>query len=149
MTVDNWTLILRIAGASLLGAIVGFEREKEKKPAGLRTIMLTTLGSALAMLMAQRLSAFLQVDPNLDMTLNPTRLLGAIMQGVGFLGAGTIFMHHRTVHGLTTAAAVWAMAVVGVAVGVGDWVLAISGTIVAFFILRILGPLGARLGPKK
>jgi putative Mg2+ transporter-C (MgtC) family protein len=149
MIVDNWTLILRIAGASLLGAVVGFEREKEKKPAGLRTIMLTTLGSALAMLMAQRLSDFLQVDPNLDMTLNPTRLLGAIMQGVGFLGAGTIFMQHRTVHGLTTAAAVWAMAVVGVAVGVGDWVLAISGTIVAFFILRILGPLGARLGPKK
>jgi putative Mg2+ transporter-C (MgtC) family protein len=149
MPINNWTLILRIGGAALLGAIVGFEREAEQKPAGLRTIMLITLGATLAMLMAQRLSDFIQIDPDLDMTLNPTRLLGALMQGVGFLGAGTIFMHKRTVHGLTTAAAVWAMAVVGAAVGVGDWVLAISGTVVAFFILRILGPLGARLGPKK
>ena len=149
MVIDNWTLLIRIGGAAILGAIVGFEREKEKKPAGLRTIMLTTLGATLAMLMAQRLSDFIQIDPDLEMTLNPTRLLGAIMQGVGFLGAGTIFVQHRTVHGLTTAAAVWAMAVVGAAVGVGDWVLAISGTVIAFFILRILGPLGAQLGPKK
>ncbi len=149
MVIDNWTLILHLGGASLLGAIVGFEREKEQKPAGLRTIMLTTLGATLAMLMAQRLSDFIQIDPNLNMTLNPTRLLGALMQGVGFLGAGTIFMQKRTVHGLTTAAAVWAMAVVGAAVGVGDWVLAISGTVMAFFILRLLGPLSARLGPKK
>jgi putative Mg2+ transporter-C (MgtC) family protein len=149
MVIDNWTLVLRIGGALLLGGIVGYEREREQKPAGLRTIMLVTVGSALAMLMGQRLSDFMQIDPSVSMTLNPTRLLSALMQGVGFLGAGTIFTSQRTVHGLTTAAAVWAMAAVGVAVGVGDWVLASVGTVAAFFILRILGPLGAQIGPKE
>jgi putative Mg2+ transporter-C (MgtC) family protein len=142
-------LVLRTLGAALLGGIVGFEREREKKPAGLRTIMLVTVGTALAMLMSQRLSWHLAVPREMSMTLNPTRLFSALMQGVGFLGAGTIFVQRRTVHGLTTAAAIWAMAVVGASVGVGDWVLAALGTIMAFFILRILGPLEVRLGGKK
>lgn len=150
MAIDDLTMVVRILGALLLGGIVGFEREQEQKPAGLRTVMLVTLGAAMAMLSAQRAPDFFSFDTQtINTELSLTRILGSLIQGVGFLGAGTIFLHRRTVHGLTTAAAVWAMAVVGAAVGVGDWMLAGAGTIAAFFILRVLGPLSARFGQKK
>ncbi len=143
MLLDTWIMIYRIAGALLFGGIVGYERETEQKPAGLRTIMLVTLGSALLMLLAQRIPDLIKV--NVDaLTMDPTRILGSLVQGIGFLGAGTIFLHKSTVHGLTTAAAIWTMAVVGAAVGVGDWPLSIMGTVAAFIILRVLGPLSFR-----
>ncbi len=148
MYISDWTVLWRIAGAALMGAIVGYEREREDKPAGLRTIMLVTTGAAMAMLMAQRLPAFLTIEPEVTLSMNPTRVLAALIQGVGFLGAGTIFMHRSTVYGLTTAAAVWTMAMVGTAVGVGDWMLAIMGTVVVYFILRILGRLMGRFSHK-
>ncbi|MEA3309054.1 MAG: MgtC/SapB family protein [Chloroflexota bacterium] len=146
MYVNGGIVLLRIIGAALMGALVGYEREMEDKPAGLRTIMLVTTGASMAMLLAQRLPAFLEIEPEVALSMNPTRVLAALIQGVGFLGAGTIFMHHRTVYGLTTAAALWAMAMVGTAVGVGDWMLALTGTGVVFFILRILGVLTGRGG---
>ncbi len=143
MYLDTWTMIYRIVGALLFGGIVGYERETEQKPAGLRTIMLVTLGSALLMLLAQRIPDLIQVHVD-TLTMDPTRILGSLVQGIGFLGAGTIFLHKSTVHGLTTAAAIWTMAVVGAAVGTGDWPLSIMGTVAAFFILRVLGPLSFR-----
>ncbi len=144
MATDTWIMLERVIGALILGGIVGFERERLQKPAGLRTIMLVTLGSTLVMLLAQRMTTYavLKVDM---VTMDPTRILAALVQGIGFLGAGTIFFQRDTVRGLTTAAAIWAMAVVGAAVGVGDWALAIAGTVGAFFILRLLGPLGTRI----
>lgn len=148
MYLDTWTMISRIAGALLFGGIVGYERETEQKPAGLRTIMLVTLGSALLMLLAQRIPDLIQVNVD-TLTMDPTRILGSLVQGIGFLGAGTIFLHKSTVHGLTTAAAIWTMAVVGAAVGIGDWSLSIMGTVAAFFILRVLGPLSFRSVGKK
>ncbi|MEA3396433.1 MAG: MgtC/SapB family protein [Chloroflexota bacterium] len=148
MYLDTWTMICRIIGALVFGGIVGYERETEQKPAGLRTIMLVTLGAALLMLLAQRIPDLIQV--NVDaLTMDPTRILGSLVQGIGFLGAGTIFLHKSTVHGLTTAAAIWTMAVVGAAVGIGDWSLSIMGTVAAFFILRVLGPLSFRIVDKE
>lgn len=147
MTVTDLDVVVRIVGALLLGGIVGFEREAEQKPAGLRTIMLVTLGSSLVMLLTQRIPLVigdLALD-DISMELDPTRILAAVVQGIGFLGAGTIFLHRRTVHGLTTAAAVWTMSVVGAAIGMGDWPLGIAGTLASFFILRILGPLSIRV----
>ncbi len=140
MPLNNWNVILRIIGALVLGGIVGIEREEEHKPAGLRTIMLVTVGSALVMLVAQRMTTY--IDPNVDIiSMDPSRILGSLIQGISFLGAGTIFLHHRTIHGLTTAAAVWAMSVVGAAVGIGDWLVAITGTLAVVFILQALGPI--------
>lgn len=148
MLLDTWTMIYRIIGALLFGGIVGYERETEQKPAGLRTIMLVTLGSALLMLLAQRIPDLIQVNVD-TLTMDPTRILGSLVQGIGFLGAGTIFLHKSTVHGLTTAAAIWTMAVVGAAVGIGDWPLSIMGTLAASFILRVLGPLSFRIVEKE
>ena len=137
---SDWLVIQRIIGAAFLGGIVGFEREWHHKPAGLRTIMLVTMGAAMVLLLAQRIPDF--IAPNVDtVTMDPSRILAGLVQGIGFLGAGTIFMARRTVHGLTTAATVWAMAIVGAAAGVGDWTLAITGTLMAFAILRVLGAL--------
>lgn len=141
---DDFIVVTRIVGATILGGIVGFEREWEKKPAGLRTIMLVTLGSCLVMLTAQRIPSFVSLPMTGALAIELTRVQAAIIQGVGFLGAGAIMTGRRTVHGLTTAAVVWAMSAVGAAAGVGDWVLAISGTIACFVILRILGPLRPR-----
>lgn len=135
---NNWIVLERIVGAALLGGIVGFEREWGHKPAGLRTIMLVSIGSAMVMLLTERLPLFIAPGAT-PYTVDPSRVLAGILQGVGFLGAGTIFMGRRTVHGLTTAAAIWAMALIGAAAGIGDWFLAITGTAVAFIILRVLG----------
>jgi len=142
---ETLTMLERVIGSLILGGIVGFERERVQKPAGLRTIMLVTLGSTLVMLLAQRMPLYtvLQVDV---VTMDPTRILAALVQGIGFLGAGTIFLQRDRVRGLTTAAAIWTMAVVGAAVGVGDWALAIAGTTGAFFILHLMGALSPRLG---
>ncbi len=141
---ETLVMLERVLGSLILGGIVGFERERVQKPAGLRTIMLVTLGSTLVMLLAQRMTTYTTL--NVDMvTMDPTRILAALVQGIGFLGAGTIFFQRDRVRGLTTAAAIWAMAVVGAAIGVGDWPLAIAGTVGAFFILRLLGPLSLRI----
>ncbi len=140
---SDFTLIVRLLGAALLGGIVGYERESEQKPAGLRTIMLVTLGSALVMVLAQRIPELIQVNVD-TLTMDPTRIMAALVQGVGFLGAGTIITGQRTVHGLTTAALVWTMSAVGAAAGVGDWVLASTGTIISFVILRVVGRLDVR-----
>lgn len=142
MLYDIWIIVSRILIALLCGGIVGFERESEQKPAGLRTIILVTLGSTLVMLLAERAPDFLKVEVDM-VSMDPTRILGSLMQGIGFLGAGTIFTHRRTIHGLTTAAAIWTMAAVGAAVGIGDLPTAFAGTLAAFFVLRVLGPLNA------
>ena len=75
------------------------------------------------------------------------RIVAGVAQGIGFLGAGTIFTSRGTVHGLTTAAAIWAMSAVGVACGFGAWQMALVGTALTFVALRVLGPLSVRIGP--
>ena len=109
--------------------------------------MLVTLGSCLVLIMSQRIPDFVIITGFENMRVEMTRIQAAIVQGVGFLGAGTIMTGRRTVHGLTTAAVVWAMSAVGAAAGIGDWVLAISGTIACFVILRNLGPLRPQTPP--
>ncbi len=148
---DDFTVIIRIIGAGILGAIVGFEREWEQKPAGLRTIMLVTIGAAMVMIVAQRTPTYLLIDRSaLDaLEMDYSRILAALVQGVGFLGAGTIVTGRRTVHGLTTAAGIWAMSAVGSAVGLGDWVMALTGTIACFIVLRVLGTLDIRWEAEK
>jgi putative Mg2+ transporter-C (MgtC) family protein len=81
-----------------------------------------------------------------DRWIDVLRIIAGIAQGVGFLGAGTIFTSRGTVRGLTTAAAICSMAAVGVACGFGMWPIALVGTVLTFIALRVLGPLAARLG---
>jgi putative Mg2+ transporter-C (MgtC) family protein len=122
----NWELSLRLVVAALLGALVGWERERAQRPAGLRTYMLVALGSALFTVLS--VTAF---GPNAD----PGRLAANIAVGIGFLGAGTIFREGEVIRGLTTAAGLWAVAAIGMAAGVGQYLLAAISTVIVLVIL--------------
>ena len=117
--------LLKISLAMLLSGIVGWERQKLHKPAGLRTHILVCLGSALLTIMS--------VD---FFITDSARILAAIVTGIGFIGAGTVMGQSETgIHGLTTAASLWVIAAVGMCVGIGWYLLAILTTIFTFLIL--------------
>ena len=141
---DFWVIVGRLMLAFVLGGLVGWEREQEDKPAGLRTLILVSTGSALFVLVTQVVVATRANAGDVDWL----RIVAGIAQGVGFLGAGTIFTARGTVYGLTTAAAVWAMSAVGVACGFGVWRIALVGTVLTFAALRLLGPLSVRISDR-
>lgn len=123
------TLALRLLLATVLGSIIGWDREYDQKAAGLRTNMLVSLGAALFVLIPIQAGI---VDQHPD-TLS--RAIQGVITGVGFVGAGSILRHKR-VQGLTSAAAIWVSAGLGVASGVGQWELGVLGVVLAVVILR-------------
>ncbi|TRO45486.1 MgtC/SapB family protein [Candidatus Bathyarchaeota archaeon] len=118
------SLLLAVA----LGAIVGIEREYAHRPAGLRTHMLVCLGSCLFAIMSSSFGG------------QPAQVAGGIVAGIGFIGAGTIWAEKDKVKGITTAASLWATSAIGLTIGIGDFPLAITVTLIVFVILasRIL-----------
>ena len=130
-------VLLRMFAAVLLGAIVGIERERAGKPAGLRTHMLVSLGTALVVIGCQ--DAGMSLD-------GLSRVIQGIVTGIGFIGAGTILKRNeqREIQGLTTAAGLWMTAAIGVAVGLGILGLAVIGTVVTVLILVLEHFLDAR-----
>jgi putative Mg2+ transporter-C (MgtC) family protein len=122
--------------ALVLGAVVGWERETGGKQAGLRTHMLVCLGSCLFTLVGLRLATEMIWT---GVTIDPSRIVQGIIGGIGFLGAGTLIREGVTVRGLTTAATIWTMGAVGVASGLGYWVLAVAGVLFALVVLRVVG----------
>ncbi|RLG06471.1 MAG: MgtC/SapB family protein [Thaumarchaeota archaeon] len=119
--------ILRLLLALGLGAILGFERERVDKPAGLRTHILVSLGSCLFTILS--LTAF----PGSD----PARIASYIVVGIGFIGAGTIIQTRERIIGITTAASLWIVASIGMATGAGLYPLAITTTALAYLTLRL------------
>lgn len=118
---------IRLLVAATLGALVGLEREIHEHPAGMRTHLLVSLGSAGVTVLS--IVAF--PAPGAD----PARIAAQIVSGVGFLGAGAILKEGATIRGLTTAASLWAVAAVGMAAGAGAWVLAVTLTAIAIISL--------------
>lgn len=137
-------ILMRLGVAILCGSAIGFEREAKGHHAGLRTHMLVCVGSAI-MAMVQ-VTASLEVvemalvNPDLQGTLSTDfiRLTAQIVSGIGFLGAGTIIVTKRNVSGLTTAASIWVIAGIGIAVGMGYYFLTIVSTISVLIVLRII-----------
>jgi putative Mg2+ transporter-C (MgtC) family protein len=117
---NDFELLGRLLLAAVLGGAIGAERELNDQAAGLRTHMLLTIGACLFTL----ISAY---GFGQGIGTDPSRLAAQIVTGIGFLGGGAIVRHGLTVKGLTTAASIWATASVGVAVGAGDYVLAVGG----------------------
>jgi len=144
MAMGFWVITGRLVLAFVLGGLVGWEREYEEKPAGLRTLILVSIGSALFVLVTQAVIA--TAASGNAAGVDSLRIVAGVAQGIGFLGAGTIFTSRGTVYGLTTAAAIWAMSAVGVACGFGAWQMALVGTALTFVALRVLGPLTVRIG---
>ena len=135
---DEWTLAGRLALAALLGGILGLNREIALKPAGLRTHALVALGAALATITGLALMA----PPGNDASA-PGRIIQGLLAGIGFVGSGVI-LHRRdnhTVEGLTTAASIWVIAAVGVAVGAGLWRASTIVVVISLVLLVIGGPI--------
>lgn len=138
--------IFQLFLATFLGALVGFEREWKRKRAGLQTYSLVTLGSCLFTLIAfQFLDSFSGRDINFD----PSRVIQAVATGIGFIGAGVIFFREDRIEGLTTAAGLWTVAAIGVAVGANFYFLAILSTFLAILILAGLGLFEEKVISKK
>ncbi len=125
-----WEWMLRLILATGLGALIGWEREARGKPAGLRTLMLVSLSSAVYVVAAEQ--AALQRGEASE----PGRLMSGIAQGIGFLGAGAILQARGEVRWLTTAASLWAAAALGLAVGLGMYSIAVAAAILVFGTLR-------------
>lgn len=123
-------LIARLSVALVLGAVIGFEREMDRQPAGFRTHALVALGAALFTIISAYGFSGTLVDP--------TRIAAQIVSGIGFLGAGTILHHGGSIRGLTTAASLWSVAAIGMAAGAGMLVLAGVGTVLIVIILALL-----------
>ena len=128
---SDWELVQRLCLAALLGAALGFEREWHQKFAGLRTNILIAIGSTLFTVMSIDLSAA---------GGDRTRIAAQIVTGIGFLGAGAIMRTGGGIRGLTTAAMIWVNAAIGVAVGGGEYHVAIITTGVTLFVLILLNP---------
>ena len=139
-------MMVRLAVATVLGAVVGIERERTEKAAGLRTHALVSLGAALFMLVsAYGFDAVL--GPHV--TLDPSRVAAQVASGIGFLGAGTIIFRREIIRGLTTAASVWTVAAVGLACGGGMFVPAIGATALVLVVLAGMRPLEDLLFPSR
>ncbi len=124
--------IIRIVIAGICGFLIGYERKNRAKGAGIRTHFIVAASAALMMIVSKY--AFFDVikmgmDFNSVVRLDPSRVAASIVSGVGFLGAGTIFVQKQTVTGLTTAAGIWATAGIGMAIGAGMYVVGIVTTI--------------------
>ncbi|MEM1558211.1 MAG: MgtC/SapB family protein [Thermoproteota archaeon] len=115
--------IFNLVLAIIFGAVVGLEREKAHKPAGLRTHMLVCLGSCLFTIVSKEFS------------IDPARIAAGIVTGIGFIGAGTIIAEQDKIVGITTAASLWATAAIGLTIGVGDYLLAAIATLLVFLVL--------------
>ena len=127
-------IAFRLVFAMILGFIVGIEREYTHRPAGMRTHILVALGSCVVMLTGHMI--FAQYYPY-GATPDPARLAAQVIAGVGFLGAGTILRDGASVKGLTTAASLWGVACLGLAVGGGYYVIALVGTILVILTLTL------------
>ena len=125
-------LLLRLLLATVLGGAIGWERQASHKPAGLRTLILICVGAALLTDLSVRAAAH---APGLS---DPARIAAQIVTGVGFLGAGTILQSRGSIMGLTTAATMWVVAAIGMAVGFGATIEAVGTT---FLVLMALIPL--------
>ena len=123
-------ILLRLGIALVVGIIIGLERETKQKPAGLRTNMLVSFGSALMVLVPIEIGA---AQKNVDIL---GRTISGVITGVGFIGGGTILRESR-VKGLTSAAAIWVSAALGITVGCGLWLLGLLGALVTWIILRL------------
>lgn len=133
--------LFKLCLSMVLGAVVGYERKRKGQPAGLRTFSLIAMGATLAMLVSIYVCQEYMGLKNGD----PGRIAAQVITGIGFLGAGAIIQAKGSVRGLTTAAGIWMSSIIGLAVGVGLYVLSICATLLILFILVQLENIERRL----
>lgn len=137
LTMNNQIeLLIRIFVAGICGAVIGYERKSRLKEAGIRTHFIVALASALMMVISKYgfFDLLNMAQPGQDIRLDPSRMASTIITGVGFLGAGAIFIRKNTINGLTTAAGIWATAGVGMAIGTGFYFIGIVSTFIMLVV---------------
>lgn len=134
--------LFRLILASLLGGVIGLERQIRAKEAGVRTHILIGIGSAMFMIVSKY--GFYDVIEHTHIGLDPSRIAAQVVTGVGFLGAGNILVQKQTIKGLTTAADVWVTAAIGLVIGSGMYEVGINGTIMALIVLELFRQLTYR-----
>jgi putative Mg2+ transporter-C (MgtC) family protein len=142
LTPFDGQMILRLLVAAVLGSVIGADRERLSWAAGLRTHMLVSVGACLIMIVSAY--GFTEIIKTPHVVLDPSRVAAQVVSGIGFLGAGSILLRGEIVRGLTTAASLWSVAAIGLAVGGGLYVEAVAATIVILIILAGIKPIEER-----
>jgi len=139
---NHWEIIGRLVLAAILGGMVGLEREVHGRPAGIRTYLTLSLGSALFMVLSEFLMIKFQTHfPGITLSADPGRIAAQAVTGIGFLGAGVIIRYKDTVRGLTTAACVWVVCAIGLTIGAGFYlygVVVACLTVLCLIVLKAL-----------
>ena len=145
IVVSELEIVLRLVLAVVLGGVIGYNRSRQNKPAGLRTMALISLGSAaftligieavIQLTLLQSGTESLTSGISSSINLDSSRIIAGIVGGVGFLGAGTIIQARGRVQGMTSAASIWVTSTIGVSVGLGLYLLATTITFIAFVVL--------------
>lgn len=131
---DELEFVPRLVAAFAIGAVIGAERQRRRKPAGLRTHVLVSLSSAILMSLSELMRE--QVPATIG---DPVRMAQGVLTGIGFIGAGTIVRQGDAVIGLTTAGTIWMAASLGLVAGAGFYVLALTGALLAVVAINLLG----------
>lgn len=131
----NWSGIFRLTLAAVLAALIGYDREKQNKAAGIRTNVIVAVISCVIMILSVQVAKFGSSATGVEG--DPARLAAQVVSGIGFLGAGTIIKQEDKVEGLTTAASLWGVAGLGLAVGYGLYDISIAAALIIFVSLRV------------
>lgn len=131
---EPYEIILKLLLGTLLGGIIGFERQTHGRAAGFRTQLLVCVACVLLMIISEKYYVKGSLTPQF-MRIDPTRIAAGAMTGVGFLGAGVILKTGLSIQGLTTAACIWIVSAIGLAIGAGQYLAGISGFAITFFSL--------------
>lgn len=141
-------VLFRLTAATILGGLIGWERENNARAAGLRTHMMVSLASCLFAIIALDLIALETEDAN-RISADPIKLIGAITSGVAFLAAGSIIISGGKVHGLTTGASMWLVGAVGLSCGTGRMILGLEATVMALIILWVVNRMAKTPGQNR
>lgn len=131
VNINIWNVILRLFVSIIIGAAIGIPQEKKGRPAGLRTHIVITMGASITMMISIYITQYYNIG-------DPGRIAAQVVSGIGFLGAGAIIKYGFNVIGLTTAASIWTTAMIGLAVGIGLYPLALISTFLLFVVLAVI-----------
>ena len=137
-----WESGLRLLVATCIGCVIGIERERKNRPAGMRTHVLVCVGACIIAVMecyiTEHVVALNAANPGSGINVSMGRVIAQVVSGIGFLGAGTIFISQKKIAGLTTAASLWNAACLGLAIGMGYYALAVAGCAIVLITLTLL-----------
>lgn len=141
---DAVTVIIRLLLATVISGVIGYDRAQKHRPAGIRTHILVCLGACIIALIQKEIGFnALEIAKQYPqykgiVRADDARLIAQVVSGIGFLGAGTIIVEHHSIKGLTTAASLWVVACLGLAVGMGNYVIAIASFVVVYGVIAFL-----------